>query len=467
MWSPGDRVEHPLHGPGRVLRVLASGRRLLVAFPRHDDVPWLISEEELGAAPAAPSVGPAAPSSGVTTAALSGADARASLEALRLGVVPERALGALTVGREGELLAIDRCLAAGRGLRAVLGGYGAGKSQLLAAAGARALAAGFLCARLSFDPVERPPSHPLRLYSALMADLETPGEAERGLGPLLRALGPDPRMLGGPLQHRWLSAALWARHHGPPALAELLLDFVEARSHHEPAAVHQALHRAGYRGPRPLGLPDYRTFGQIMAHQLSGIARWAQAAGWAGLVLLLDEAEVTERMAPTSRAFATEVLRYLALTACAPDALAFAPEALSRGGHPAHQAVPACAFPEPPVVIFAAFTPDPSVEDALRRVIPEGPAWLRLPLLGPQRLPELARRVEALVRLAWPGAPPDPSFSVDLERALLRAAAAGQVQTPREAARALTEAWDLWRWRPSLARRALGLTEGGEGGPPA
>jgi len=458
MWSPGDRVEHPAHGQGRVLRVLSAGQRLLVAFPSRDDVPWLILSEELGPSPAL-GPPPALADPRPTGAAVHAADARASLEALRLGVVPERALGALTVGREGELAAVDRTLAAGRGLRAVLGSYGAGKTQLLALVGARATAAGFLCARVSFDPVERPPSHPLRLYSALMADLETPHAAERGLGPVLRALGPDPRMLGGPLQHRWLSAALWAVHFGAPALAEQVLDFVEARSHHDPAEIAQALHRAGYRGPRPLGLPDYRTFGQIMAHLLSGLATWAAAAGHAGLVLLLDEAEVSERMAPTSRAFATEVLRYLAVTACEAPALAFSPAALSRGGHPAHQAIPPCAFPAPPVVIFTALTPDPSVEDALRQVIPEGDAWLRLPLLGPRSLPALASRVEALVRAAWPELPPDPAFSRDLDRALLRAAAAGQVQTPREAARALVEAWDLWRWRPPLARRALGLED--------
>ncbi|MFM2246071.1 MAG: hypothetical protein RL071_2145 [Pseudomonadota bacterium] len=466
--GPGQRLVHPAHGPGVVLRVLDGGARLLVAFPSRNNVPWLVRAAEL---PEAPPVAPPAPASD----ALEPAAARAALEALRLGVVPRSGLGALTVGREAERARIGALLDAGRGALAVLGPYGAGKSQLLEIARADAIARGWAVAGLSFDAIERPPTHPLRLYAALMADLRVPGSAEPGLLPLLRQLGPRPALLGGPLTHRWLSAALWATCRAEGALprpeaargaegaeatlAEDLRDFVEARSHHDPGALAARLHRAGYRGPRPLGLPDYRTFGQIMAHLLSGLAAWCREAGHHGLLLLLDEAESAARLPPLARAFAADVLRYLALAALPAEALPFSAAALRAGGHPAHQAVPACATPDPPLALIAASTPDPGVEEALAHAIPED-RWLRLPLLGPRHLPQLAARVAALVAAARPGPPPPPGLEAALTQAVLRATAAGQVQTPREAARLLVEAWDLWRWRPALLPRALGLPPG-------
>lgn len=465
--GPGQRLVHPAHGPGVVLRVLDGGARLLVAFPSRNNVPWLVRAAEL------PDDGPASPPAAAAEA-LRAADARAALEALRLGVVPRVGLGALTVGRDAERARIGGLLDAGRGALAVLGPYGAGKSQLLEIARADAITRGWAVAGLSFDAIERPPTHPLRLYAALMADLRVPGSAEPGLLPLLRQLGPRPALLGGPLTHRWLSAALWAtcRAEGSlsapargaagaeGALSADLIDFVEARSHHDPGALAARLHRAGYRGPRPLGLPDYRTFGQIMAHLLSGLAAWCAAAGHRGLVLLLDEAESAARLPPLARSFAADVLRYLALAALPAEALPFAAAGLRAGGHPAHQAVPACAFPEPPLALIAASTPDPGVEDALAHAIPEE-LWLRLPLLGPKHLPTLAARVAALVAAARPGPPPPAGLEPALTQAVLRAYAAGQVQTPREAARLLVEAWDLWRWRPALLPRALGLPPGG------
>jgi len=63
----------------------------------------------------------------------------------------------------------------------------------------------------------------------------------------------------------------------------------EGRSEEDAQDLTDILRRHGWAGPRLLALPDYRTFGQLMAHLLGGVAVWAKDAGHQGLVVLLDD----------------------------------------------------------------------------------------------------------------------------------------------------------------------------------
>jgi hypothetical protein len=447
----GGRVHHARFGEGRVLRVLEGGERFLVQFADRASVPWMVTRGELGL----PVVH--LDSKPVEETPLSEQEARQALEALRLGVVPAQGLKRLTVGRERELLRCGEVLARGRGMQVVLGGYGAGKSHLLSVVEQMAIEAGFAVASAAFDPEELPPSHPLRLYAALLRTLRLPGRGQDGLAGALGPLTGSSRHLSGDRQDRWFSPLLFALGAGPPDLSADMLDFVSGQSHWEPASLAQRLRKAGWKGERPLGLPDYRTFGQIMAHLLATLALWLADAGYKGLVVILDEAEFLDRIGAEGKVFATEVLRYLALVSLPAEALAFDPARLHRGGHPAHQAVNPLPSEDIPLAVFAGLSPAPGVVDALDRVLADPNCRMELDLLRTGLLPQLAARVTTLVRLARPTLSPAAADLELIEAGLKRAFLAGQVQTPREAARLIVEFWDIFVRDPPSARRALGI----------
>jgi hypothetical protein len=369
-------------------------------------------------------------------------------EALRLGVVPPHGLLALTVGREAELARIQALLSEEAGLLLVSGHYGHGKSHLLETASELALEQGYAVARCAFNPLEQPPSHPLRLYRALMADLRWPGRESRGLRPLVEQLEQRPVPT-----HRWLSPLRHAALHAPDLLDELV-DFAEGRGG-EAAELSRRLRRCGYRGEALLALPDYRTFGQIMAHLLGGVACWARAAGHRGLVLALDEAECVERLDAEARALAEEVLCWLAL-ACLPEgAVPFEESALYRGGRPVHRLVEARYHAVQPLIALCAFTPHPALDTLLEGFSPAGARWTLSPLspaalcaligpLGEQHQRCFRHRVEADVQRA-------------VEERLRRAVAEGHLSSPRELARAVVESWDMLAAEPVQAMRSLGI----------
>ena len=456
--GPGTAVRHAREGAGRVLRLLDDGRRALVRFEARPGVPAVVPVGQLERT-VVHEVAPASASEAVLpwAAALeqTGGPDRQTLEALRLGVVPRHGLAALTVGRHTELSRLEGLLDRGRGLAVLLGSYGAGKSHMIELCEAEGRSRGMLVARASFDPVELPPSHPLRLYRALMASLSGRDGVAAGLRPLLERVEPTETRLTGAEQHRWLSAALFAVHHADEALADEVLAFVEARGPADHPKLSRRLRRAGYAGPPLLGLPDYRTFGQVMAHLLSGVARWTRVAGHPGLLVLLDEAEALDRLDRLSRTMADTVLRYLALAALDDADLAFEPDAVSRGGHAVHRAIDPRAGCEPPLAVVCAFTPNPDVEAVLSGLLAPGLAPVELPPLRPSLLPLLADKVYSAVVRVHPSLDPPTAHRDRVRRALASAFASGGVETPRQAARLVVEFWDLYRVDPHRALAAL------------
>lgn len=489
-----QRVEHPAHGRGTVTRLLDGGRRLLVRF---DGSPVLrvLGLGDLGAPPVAeePSaspvevsvkepaispvevpatessvlpaepreeepatpelrqptppptgtaVAPPVPPPSPETTVL---DARQALEALRVGVVPARGLDLLTVGREREIEHVDGMLERGEGLAVVSGGYGQGKTHLLELSASRALARGWLVARATFDPLEVPPSHPLRLYAALIRGLRYPDRAGGGLRPLLESLGDGDRHLSGDRRHRWLGPALFAVHRADPRLADEVLEFVSGNHRRDYRYLVRRLQNQGYRGEPVYALPDWRTFGQVMAHLLGGIGAWARDAGYGGLLVLLDEAEYLDQLGATSREMARNVLCYLAMATLPESELAFDPDGVYRGGHPAHRRVPARFSRDPSLAVIAAFTPNPALERVLDGLLRGAEHRLELSPVGGPELASLVDGVSALVAMARPGFEPPERLCRALRRAVADASSLGEMEDPRQAARMAVEFWDLQR----------------------
>ncbi|MFZ5479357.1 MAG: BREX system ATP-binding domain-containing protein [Myxococcota bacterium] len=447
----GARVEHPVLGEGVVLRVVEGGRRWSVVFDARPRVPYRLSPRDLRA-PAPPP--PLRPLPTPDVAAVP--RARQCLEALRMGVVPAWGLDRLTVGRDTELASIEALLAARSGMRVLCGGYGTGKTHLVEVAEARARASHWLVARASFDAVEVPPSHPIRLYRELAASLSYPDDPRRGLLPLLdRLLDSRAHLPGGSRAHGWLTPALWARAHVEDA--SLLEDTVawaagEAVWMEE---LRRGLARAGLDGAPMLALPDYRTFGQLMAHLLGGIAAWAKDAGYAGLLVLLDEAEYLDRLGAASQEMAQNVLKFLAVGAMPRASLAFDPEKVYRGGHDVHRRVPTRFAEDQPLAVLCAFTPHPGIERVLGGISRTPEWWLPLEPVRRGRLGDLADRVLEIAREVYPALDPRPEDREALRRALLTAWDGGQVENTRDAARMAVEYWDLYRASRERAARAL------------
>lgn len=440
-------------GEGTVARMLDGGRRCMVRFDRWPATPFTVG---VGALASLGTVGAARPrpQSEAANPAESRGD-RQSVEALRLGVVPPKGIHRLTVGRQHEVGRVRELLTQRYGMLVISGGYGSGKTHLVELTEMEALSRGYLVGRATFDPIEVPPSHPLRLYAALMRDLRYPDGAGRGLLPLLEKLGPSEEHLHGAKAHRWLSAALYAIHYTEPEVAERVMDFVEGQSRDDARRLADLLRRCGHRGPRMLALPDYRTFGQIMAHLLGGVAAWADDAGYAGLAVLLDEAEYLDQLGATSREMAENVLRFLAMGALPPELLAFEVNGVRRGGQAIHRSIEPRYRDDQPLVVMCAFTPNPEVDAVLRRTLLDHEARLALHPVPERLLPLLAERVYGLVREAYPDLDPEPAHRALLERALARAFQDGTVQSTRQAARMVVEFWDLYRIEPARALCAL------------
>ena len=225
----GDRVVHPDHGTGLVLKLVPGGRARVRfdefhPMPRTVDVCQLHREEVQveddhvkddiiipGEVIQPPILHlPHRPIDRVT------AIVRQTLEALRLGVVPSAHVEDYTVGRTDEVKSVEVLLEEGRGFRLLWGDYGAGKTHILDLAEQAGIRAGFVTARVVLNPREVPPAHPMRLYRAFLGNLKYPDETGKGWRPLLARLaaGEDHAEAGGKAYSRFFSPVLFAMRSG-------------------------------------------------------------------------------------------------------------------------------------------------------------------------------------------------------------------------------------------------------------
>lgn len=420
----GDRVRHEQHGEGQVLS-LRSGYRARVRFDLLAGLPRTVRRHELKLqAVAAPVNGCGSRVEAVSfdAARLSlptspkrrprlrpalaleeRGSARQAIEALRLGIVPAEFARDYTIARDEELASMEALLATGRGLRIVWGDYGQGKTHLLEILERLALEAGFLTARIVLDPAEVPPTHPKRLYRAIVSALASP-EGARGLAPILHRLidSEAHRSPDGDRASRFLSPALFALHRGDEELMAAALDYASGESV-DGASLRRSLARLGWTGPRLLTLSDYRTYCRLYLHLLGTIAAWAKDAGYCGLLLLLDEVEAVGGLRRRRLRYARQSLMHFAAATLPEEQLGFEAEpSLYRGGHEVHRHIPLQFRPDQPLSVVFAMTPLP----AMRRICLELVCGddLEVTLRPPTRwdLEDLIRRLYQLYRHAYP-----------------------------------------------------------------
>lgn len=509
------RVEHPLHGPGVVESWRRGGRMAVVRFERAP-LPLEVPARELGleAQPEGAPVGEdRAALSGALADALRGSFERSSamltLEAMRLGVVPSAQLEAYTVGRDFEMSLVDGDLEAtaryGGAVRAFLGDYGVGKTHLLELVLHRALENNFLTARVVLDPEETSPAHPKRVYRAAVRTLrypDRPFEEGAGLEPLLKAAARKPEVMEafgliapgsdkkrpstseGRLQagqHLYLSAAIayfasldralnaegkdkaraMPRGVEPGELEgwvergrELLTDWIEGHPTVSNQDIDQELSRLPGRHPRVYSLLDFRPWSRIYGYLLSGVARLAREAGYAGLVLLIDEAEFYGLLSPKNREFARDLFKAWAWAAMGPGGehedqprLPFGEDELGIGGYGIQRDLPGRFSDAPGLYVVYAMTPHGDGVDALRGALPPS-SISQLAALEPVDYTELAQRVCDFYASARPDWKLPAALVAPLAKVLRGLIQSGYVQNPRHAMKFIIEFLDVVRYHP-------------------
>jgi hypothetical protein len=301
------------------------------------------------------------------------------------------------------LKAIDTLMAERRGLRILWGDYGSGKTHLLDVVEAEALEKGFVTSRVVLDPTEVPPSHPQRLFRAIVQGLRLPGEAGIGLGALLEKLFASAEHYApkGSRASRFFSPYLWALRSGDETSAALIHDYLIGEPT-ERASLDRAVHRVRWRGQRLLALSDYRTYGRVYAHMLGVLASWSRDAGFSGLMLLLDEVEYVDALNSADLHMAKQVLDHLAAITLPKEFLGFAVEHLRRGGHEVHRNLDLLFEVDQPISLLMAATPLPEIREDVGGRLRNPRLHIELPNLSMEHYANLVTRILNLYREAYP-----------------------------------------------------------------
>ncbi len=464
---PGDRVMHRVRGEGLVLG-LSPGAKAKVRLDGDPGLPWTLSLGELRVIepPPAPKPDvpkpvrkqPAGPSLTAWTwkqvptvepaaNSLDRAELRQTIEAMRLGVVPAEYARDYTVGREEALQDVEDLLEVKGGLRVLWGDYGAGKTHMLDLAERVALERGYLTSRVVLDPHEVPPSHPRRLYSALVERLRYPDDQGHGLEPLLHRLA-DSKEHRSHLGHnfsRFLSPFLHAEQHGDAELSEWMRDYVDG-CNMDSTWGNSRLMRSGWAGPRVLTMSDYRTYGRMYMHLLGTVAAWAEDAGYKGLFLLFDEVEFVDSLTPAQQGFAMEVLKHYAAVTLPREELRFDPDGLYKGGHKVHQELRLFFRSDQPLTVMFGLTPLPDIKESFDSILEPDLHDVQLPPLTEQDMGALADAVLRIYMRAYP----DSSWTMeDLKKVQegVEGAAADFGHSPRVLVRSIVGQLDALRWQ--------------------
>lgn len=431
-----------------------------------------------------------------------------TLEAMRLGVVPETDLSGYTVGREKELSLVRLDLESAHqqgSTRAFLGEYGTGKTHLLELIREEALSKNFLVARVMLNPEETAPSHPKRVYRELIRSLEYPGNHQGtgvGLEPLLRRAAESDAALehfqvlatGKTREnlddgaHLYLTAALRyfrALHLGlkngnrrlkKDATEEekeyglsLLMNWIEGHPTISNTEIDEELRGIIGRQGRVYSLLDYRPWARIYGYILSGLAVLSKKAGYAGLVVLIDEAEFYSLLSSQNREYARILFKALAFasiggnsshrdtenTAREFEAIPFSKEELELGGIGILQDLPPRYSTEGGLYTVFAMTPNADGLEALRGAVPEEQI-AELTRLALEDYQDLVRAVSKHYRSARGEADLQPKIEAALSKVVAGLLHSGYIENPRQAMKFVVEFLDLLHFRPDDMAQVVG-----------
>ncbi len=415
--------------------------------------------------------------------------AQLTLEAMRLGVVPATDLEKSTVGRDVEIDIIRQDLlvaAQSGGRRAFLGEYGLGKTHLLELIQQMALKQNFLVSRVILDHADNSPAQPKRIYHNVVRSLVYPDNPNEvaGLAPLLDKAVENPDVLKSFLitkdktiqnlpvrdqlahgMHLYLTPALayvQALNHpeniripqylGDPAIwaktaKHNLLDWIEGHPTRSNQDINDELNVIRGRFPKIYSLLDCRPWAKIYGYILNGIAKLAKEVGYAGLVIVIDEAEFYSLLSAQNRAYAKSLFQAWSHAVGGDDDLPFTSDELITGGYGVQRDLPSRYADDPGLYLVFAMTPN---SDGIR-VLQEAVAPQFICYLNPLSALDYLKMTEHVVAL-YAEAYPDENLPEGLAQPLSEVITAlsqqGTLSTPRQTMKFLTEFLDLVRYCP-------------------
>ena len=340
-WRPavGERVVHRERGPGVVLDLLAGGRAR-VRFEAQPALPRRVPHRELRPAPVGSTASATPAEARLPRRTAEQLEALAILASLRLGLVPDRGATRYAVGSERLQRTLRQWLGEAPGLRLVEGPYGGGKTHTLHVMKEGALQQGWAVAQLTFDPGRS--RRPVLMWQDVLDSLQLPMPDGPGdVGPLdpfvalarrLRERAPEALTRRTDRDYSpLLSPYGWALGGRELSAADRLLLRAELRAEGG-ASIEQCrrvFHRVGWRGERPPRLVKaWRTLGHVFTHLLSTLACWCERAGFAGLVVFLDEVERRDAVAWHDREWVANTFKWLSEVTEGRGA-----RSATRGGH--------------------------------------------------------------------------------------------------------------------------------------
>ena len=493
----GDWVEHASEGLGRVEQVTYGGRSLMVRFENRTGlsvVPYLevVKVDRTGARiselPAPMSHRKSA--SGFPPGKEGELLALRVVEALRTGVAPGRWAHLYSIGRTTELAQVDGDLErakSGGAVRVFLGDYGTGKTHMLDLVKERALNENYVVARAVLDESEVCPSNPQRVYRALIDGLAYPDcEDAEGLYHLferavdmhryfaqpkdLRISGEAETELFESADREWLrnlfSRERCCRHEyltpallyferltspelrslpGTDAYIDDLLNYIEGRSVTSNKDLNDRLRAYTRINPGHIfAVRDQKTLAHLYAYILGGIAALARAAGYSGLVILLDEAEMTSLLSYQAQELAAYLFGYYAAMAVGQDGVCFDVDSAPKGGQRIHRSFNPVFREESNVYCVFAMTNEEHGKRLLARVI-DSSCFSDLSCMQADDCRQLCHSLVELYLQAY------PNFSLggDIEKPMgdmvFRGVSNGKFSTPRLILKFIIETLDMSR----------------------
>lgn len=414
-----------------------------------------------------------------------------TLEAMRLGVVPPSDLEESTVGRDMEIDLVRRDLeqcAHGGARRAFLGDYGLGKSHMLELIEQMALKQNFLVSKVTLDHTDLSPSQPKRIYHAVMRNLVYPDKPDclDGLQPLLEKAAQNesvlekylvkmgkatPRSVREQLamglhlyltpaiaytraladeEHLRIPAHVGDKHAWIQVAKHLLLDWIEGHPTQSNQDINDELNMIHGRFPKIYSLLDYRPWAKIYGYILNGISQLARDVGYAGLVVVVDEAEFYSLLSSQNRIFAKSLFQAWSHAVCAndEDALPCSSDELLIGGYGIQRELPTRYSDAPGLYLVFAMTPNSDgirvLQDALA---PQFICYLNQ-LSAPDYL-QMTSHLVALYRRAYSDADIPDGIETPLSDVVNALTQQGQLANPRQTMKFLTEFLDLVRFDAS------------------
>ena len=243
-------------------------------------------------------------------------EARRALEALRAGVPNRDAVAVLGSIQQGVRDRFSKLTAAVAGLpegpapggMLIGGGFGSGKSHVLEHLAHVALSGGFVVSKVVISK-ETPLYDPVKLYRAAIEHAKVPGRPGSAIDEIVAGLDVDSQRYAdlyrfvhqedGPVDSRFgATLFLYEYARGDEEFADRLVRFWAG----DPLPVgdlRRRLKEAGAAATYRLGAIKER---DLARHRFRFVARLVQAAGYAGWVVLLDEAELIGRYSALQRA---------------------------------------------------------------------------------------------------------------------------------------------------------------------